>query len=391
MEVPVPGDRLGEAFFGGDARLPAEYLPGAADIGLARSRVVLWQRAVHKRTGTACQLKNQVGELTNGHLDRVTQVDGLVVLDLHQTSNPRDQVIDILKAAGLGAISEEGQRLSGEGLIDEGWHDPPIVDPVAWAIGIEDSYDPGIEIVRSTIGHGDGLGVAFGLIVDRPGPDRIDVAPIGFRLWMDERIAIDFRSGGQEERGSLGSGKFQGVVGTEGSDLKGLKWKLEVVDRTGRAGQMKNPIDGSRDSKRLTDVQLLELEPRMGSEMRQVSARACQQVVDDHDRQPIVKQAITQMAADEPGASGQYDSHSVSLFPGGAAWPRWREKRETERARAFLPALPLRRRGSVVEGNTRENTGLTPIVDRVGSPLPERGSAVFTTLVERVKVDAELA
>ena len=48
------------------------------------------------------------------------------------------------------------------------------------------------EIVLPVIVHEQRLGAAFALVVARADADRIDMAPVGFRLRMDVRIAIDF-------------------------------------------------------------------------------------------------------------------------------------------------------------------------------------------------------
>ena len=77
-------------------------------------------------------------------------------------------------------------------MSDKVWDNTTIIQTHTGAIGVENTDDTGIEAVRTMIGHRQGFGVAFGLVVDTAWANRIDIAGVVFALGMLERIAIDF-------------------------------------------------------------------------------------------------------------------------------------------------------------------------------------------------------
>ena len=67
----------------------------------------------------------------------------------------------------------------------------------------------------AVIGHGEGFGEALGFVVATARANGIDVAPVGFDLRMNERVAIDLGSGGEEEFGGFVHGQSQCLVGSQ--------------------------------------------------------------------------------------------------------------------------------------------------------------------------------
>jgi hypothetical protein len=49
------------------------------------------------------------------------------------------------------------------------------------------------------ISHGHGFLKSFGLVVHAAGPYGVDIAPVFFRLRVNEGVAIDLRGGGNED------------------------------------------------------------------------------------------------------------------------------------------------------------------------------------------------
>ena len=94
-----------------------------------------------------------------------------------------------------------------------------------------------VEAVVAVVRHGHGLGEALGLVVDAPGADRVDVAPVGLGLRVDERVAVHLAGRGQEEAGALVLGQAERVVGAEAADLQGLDG--DPVKSAGEAGLAK--------------------------------------------------------------------------------------------------------------------------------------------------------
>ena len=58
---------------------------------------------------------------------------------------PFDKIADVAEAAGLAAISVDGQRLTVNCLRDEVRHDPAIARAEPRTVGVEDPDDAGID------------------------------------------------------------------------------------------------------------------------------------------------------------------------------------------------------------------------------------------------------
>ena len=67
---------------------------------------------------------------------------------------------------------------------------------------------------------GQRLGEPLGFVVDPARPDRIDVAPVVFRLRMDQRIAVDLGGRGEHEAWRLLLGQAQGMDGADRPNLQ---------------------------------------------------------------------------------------------------------------------------------------------------------------------------
>src|SRR5207249_10026028 len=60
-------------------------------------------------------------------------------------------------------------------------------------VGVEDPGNARIHLVIPPVGHGYCFGKPLRFIVDTARADRIDITPIGLRLWIHQRIAVYFR------------------------------------------------------------------------------------------------------------------------------------------------------------------------------------------------------
>src|SRR3546814_626842 len=67
-----------------------------------------------------------------------------------------------------------------------------VVDVHARAIGVEDAHKLGVQRMLAPIIHEQRFSCALAFVVATADADWIDVAPIGFRLRVQRRIAIDF-------------------------------------------------------------------------------------------------------------------------------------------------------------------------------------------------------
>ncbi len=100
--------------------------------------------------------------------------------------------------------------------------------------GVEDPGDSDLDAVLAVVGERQGLGEALRLVVDPAGADRVDVAPVGLRLRVDQGVAVDLGGRGEQDARALVPGQAERLVGAERADLHGLDRPAQVVDRRGR-------------------------------------------------------------------------------------------------------------------------------------------------------------
>src|SRR5690606_5652551 len=122
-------------------------------------------------------------------------------------------------------------------------HGPTVIRPHAAAKSVENAHDPDVDAVFAVIGEGERLGEAPGFVVYAPRTDRVDVAPVGLRLGIDQWVAVHLRRGGEKEDRSFVSGQTETLVGAEGTDLQGVDGPLEVVDGRRRRGEVEDVVD----------------------------------------------------------------------------------------------------------------------------------------------------
>ncbi len=297
-------DGLAEAVFEFYLGFPVEQFPGAGGIGTALLGVVHGQGFVDDLTLAAGEFDDEFGEIEDGELGRVADVDGFVEIALGEAEDAVDEVAAVAKAAGLLAFAEDGEGFSAQRLADEGGDDAAVLESHAGAVCVEDADDVGIDFVVAMVGHGHGLGETLGFVVDAAGADGIDVAPVGFGLGMFERIAVAFGGGGEEEFGVFGLGEAEGVVGAERTDLEGLDGELEIIDGAGGRCEMEDVVDAAGEVDELCDVVVDELEVLVAGEMGDVVGIARDEVVDGDDAMAFGEEAVDEMGAEEAGAAG---------------------------------------------------------------------------------------
>ena len=153
-----------------------------------------------------------------------------------QTIDPVNQVIHIAKRTRLGPIAEDGQGFAAQGLLDHVGDDAPVIQAHTRAIGIENADDMRIHFVGVVVCHRHGFSKTLGLIVHRAQSDRVNVAPIAFRLGMFERVAINLRGGSQQKARSVGTADAETIVRTKRTGLHGLDTQVGVAIRRIRVG-----------------------------------------------------------------------------------------------------------------------------------------------------------
>ena len=256
-----------------------------ADVGLALQGVVRWQgHEDHFGTG-ACQGNDQFGQLANGELYRVTQVDraretGCAVGatgQIHEADEAFDQVVYIAKAAGLLAAAVQGYVLALQRLHDEVADHATVVGVHARAIGVEDAGHADVKLVLAVIVKKKGFGAALTFVVAASDTDGVNVAPVGLSLRVDGGVTIDFAGAGLKDLGAQALGQPQHVDGTVHAGLGGLHWVVLVVDGAGRASQVVDLVH--LKVQRKSDIVPDELKARMAKQVLHVALGAGEEVV----------------------------------------------------------------------------------------------------------------
>ena len=110
----------------------------------------------------------------------------------------------------------------------------------------------------AVIGHRDRFGETFCFIVNAARPDRVHVPPIIFLLRMDERVAVAFGGGGEQERRLLRLRQAKRVVRAERADLQRRNRQFEIINWAGGRGEMEDVIDLIGDEQILGHILLDE-------------------------------------------------------------------------------------------------------------------------------------
>jgi len=185
---------VAQAFIQAHGRLPVKLILSQRDIGLALYRVIRRQGQMIDSGGAAGQPENLLGQLLYGDLLRVSKVyrPGEVPGAVHEGDKALHHVIHVAEAAGLGAVAEDRQGHISQRLDDKIADDPAVIDIHIGAIGIENPGHLDLNLVLPVIIEAEGLGAALAFVIAGSQADGINVSPIGFRLWMDLGVAIDF-------------------------------------------------------------------------------------------------------------------------------------------------------------------------------------------------------
>ena len=165
-----------------------------------------------------------------------------------------DQIVDVAEASRLRAVAEHGQRLVRERLANEGRNRAPVVRAHARPVGVEDPDDARVDALLAVVGHRQRLGVALRLVVDAARADRVHVPPVGLRLRVDQRVAVDLARRGEQEPRALPLREAERVVRAVRADLQRLQRQPQVVDRARGAREVVDEVDRALDLEMRRDV-----------------------------------------------------------------------------------------------------------------------------------------
>jgi hypothetical protein len=132
-------------------------------------------------------------------------------------------------------------------LNDKVAHDAAIVGMHAGTKCVEDACDAHFNIVLIFVRVHHGFRDTFALVVARAGTNRVDVAPVGFRLGMDLGITVDFTGTRQQDASFDAFGETQHVQGAHGTGFDGFDGIVLVMRGRGGACEMIDLVDFQRE------------------------------------------------------------------------------------------------------------------------------------------------
>src|SRR5690554_4901237 len=124
LSMPVdltlePGKSELEALTERHLRLPAEDLLCLGRVGTTNRRVVNRSRDVLDARMIADDVLDQLGQLTNGDLLRIADIDRTGLLGEHEPKDPLDEVVHVAERPRLAPVTVHGKRPVLEGRLEE--------------------------------------------------------------------------------------------------------------------------------------------------------------------------------------------------------------------------------------------------------------------------------
>ena len=174
---------------------------------------------------------NGLGELQNGELVAVTDVDRPSVVAVHEKDEAVDEIVDVLERPRLRTVAVNRHILTLERLDNEVGDDTAIVGIHARTKGVEDTGDTDIDAILTHIAVREGLGDTLALVVACTRTDAVDMTPVVLPLRVLLRVPVNLRGRGDEET-SLGAlGETKHVQSTHEGGLDRLDRVVLVVGR----------------------------------------------------------------------------------------------------------------------------------------------------------------
>ena len=140
-----------------------------------------------------------------------------------------NEIRHIAEASRLRSIAVECQRLLLQRLNDEVRDHSPVAGSHARAVGIENPDDARVEPMMTPVCQRHRFRKALGFVIHTARANRVYVSPVGFRLRIHQRIAINFRCAGKQEARVLFLCQAKRLVGSKRTDLQRLNRHFQVI------------------------------------------------------------------------------------------------------------------------------------------------------------------
>ena len=119
-----------------------------------------------------------------------------------------------------------------------------------------------VDAVVAVVGHRHRLGEPLGLVVDAARADRVHVAPVVLGLRVLQRVAVDLGGRREQEARPWPSARPSALCVPSAPTFSVGMGSSEVVDRAGRAGEVKHVVHRAVDVDVAGDVVADELKSR---------------------------------------------------------------------------------------------------------------------------------
>uniref|UniRef100_A0A182ILJ5 Uncharacterized protein n=1 Tax=Anopheles atroparvus TaxID=41427 RepID=A0A182ILJ5_ANOAO len=178
----------------------------------------------------------------------------------------------------------------------------PMLEPlVADITGVEDARYTNVHFLLLGIGVAERLRHPLALVVARPRPNRVHVAPVRFRLWVHVRIAVHLGRAGDQHLRPDALCQSEHVDRTERVGFDRLDRVVHVVRRAGRAGQVVDFVH--LDEQRVHDVVVDQLEVFVPQPVLDVTFPPGKEVVHHDHFVTLHHQIVDQVRTDESGTT----------------------------------------------------------------------------------------
>ena len=279
-----------------------------------------------------------------------------------------------MKRARLRAITVDCHRFALQRLRDEVGHHAPVIHRHARSVRVENSRHSNFQTVLAMVIERQRFSAPFALIVTRAFADRIDVAPVRFRLRVLERIAVHLRRAREQEFRLAPLREPERVHSPQDVGFDRLHRIEFVMNRRRRARQVIHFVDLHQE--RRHDVVSDDFKLWIPLQVLQVALRAGEKVVHDDDFVAAFQQRVDEVRPDEAGTTG--DEHAAGFTATRARLGhgrRWRMHR-TRNAGCSARRDARAESRAPVTMRTRENARDPALMVRNPSRVPRESETV---------------
>eukprot|EP01137_Pigoraptor_chileana_P013985 Opistho-2@4893 len=285
---------------------PAENRPRARYVRLPLLRVI--GRCAEKLDGGLRRHNSlyHFGKVQDRVFVRVSNVDRLRVVAVHQQDEPVDEVGHILKRSRLLARPVDGDGLPLQRLYYEVADHAPIVRVHPGPKRVEYSRHTHVHFLLLCIRIAHGLCNSLALVVAGARPDRVHVTPVGFLLRMLFGVAIHLRRRRKQQPRAHTPCEAEHVQRAHGVCFDRLDWVVLIVRRRGGRREVIDLVNLKKQ--RLSDVVVEQLEIWVPNPVVDVLLASRVEVVHHHHLVTLQHQHIDKMRPDKPRAARHENS-----------------------------------------------------------------------------------